>query len=152
MLNVVSIMLAVSLSFGNRVRALARLIDRAMLERISGHGLTVPQYHALRELFNEEGITQRELSVRLSTTEPAIMGTLRRMERQQLVRRERDVHDRRKINVSLAPRGRALRERLQAHAQALNTAMRHGLSENDVVNFQSLLARIEANLAETIGV
>ena len=118
-----------------------------MLERIAEHGLTVPQYHALRELFNEEHITQRELSARLSTTEPAVLGTLRRMEEQRLVKRERDATDRRKVNVSLTPRGRALREPLHAHAQRLNTAMRRGLSEREVRQFQSLLARVEANLS-----
>jgi MarR family transcriptional regulator, organic hydroperoxide resistance regulator len=137
-----------TLSFGNRVRALARRIDRAMLERIASHGLTVPQYHVLRELFGEEGITQRELSVRLSTTEPAVLGTLRRMEEQGLVRRERDPSDRRKINVSLAPRGRALRKPLRAHASRLNAAMRRGLSATEVRQFRALLARIEANLQE----
>ena len=140
-----------TVSFGNRVRALARRIDRAMLERVAAHGLTLPQYHVLRELFGEEGITQRELSARLSTTEPAVLGTLRRMEEQGLVRRERDASDRRRINVTLAPRGRALREPLHAHAQRLNTAMGRGLSEDEVRQFRTLLERIEANLAGRHG-
>lgn len=139
-----------SLSFGNRVRALARQIDRAMLGRIAAHGLTVPQYHALRELFNESGLTQRELSARLSTSEPAVLGTIRRMEAQRFVRRVRDPIDRRKINVMLAPRGRALRKRLQAHTQGLNAVMRRGLSDADVRQLQALLARVETNLHEAL--
>ncbi len=145
-LKVVSIMGTAPLSFGNRVRSLARTIDRAMLERLAAHALTVPQYHLLRELFNEEGLTQRELSIRLSTTEPAVLGTLRRMEEQGLVERERDATDRRKINVTLAPRGRALRAALQAHTTDLNVAMRRGLSDDDVRRFQAYLEHIEANL------
>lgn len=136
------------LSFGNRVRALGRRIDRAMLGRLAEHGLTVPQYHILRELFGEEGLTQRELSVRLSTTEPAVLGTLRRLEEQGLVQRDRDPRDRRKINVRLAPRGRALREPLQAHARRLNAVMRRGLSENDVRVLRTLLSQIETNLQD----
>ncbi len=122
-----------------------------MLGRLAAHGLTVPQYHALRELFAEEGITQRELSVRLSTTEPAILGTLRRLERQGLVRRDRDGTDRRKINVSLAAGGHELREPLQAHAQHLNAAMRTGLSDTEVRQFSALLERIESNLAAAVA-
>ena len=117
-----------------------------MLDRLTAHGLTVPQYHLLRELFGEEGITQRELSLRLSTTEPAVLGTLRRLEEQGLVRRERDAHDRRKINVRLAPRGRALRRPLHAHALRLNAVMRRGLSEAEVRQFRTLLERVDANL------
>ena len=118
---------------------------------MAAHGLTLPQYHVLRELFGEEGITQRELSARLSTTEPAVLGTLRRMEEQGLVRRERDTLDRRRINVTLAPRGRALRDPLQAQAQRVNASMRRGLSDDELRQFRALLDRVEANLAGRHG-
>jgi DNA-binding MarR family transcriptional regulator len=133
-------------SFGHRIRTVARRIDRAMLDRIARHGLTLPQYYVLRELFVEEGITQRELSARLNATEPGTVVTLRRMEAAGLVVRTRDGRDRRKINVSLSPKGKALRGALQQRAGEVNALMRRGLSEADVARFRALLDRIDDNL------
>lgn len=120
-----------------------------MLQSIARHGLTLPQYYLLRELFVEEGLTQRELSERLNTTEAATVLTLRGMEEAGLVERVRDAADRRKMRVSLAARGRRLRSALQRRATEVNAAMRRGLRDDEVARFRAILDHIERNLSES---
>lgn len=136
------------ISFGHRVRTVARRIDRAMLARIGRYGLTMPHYYVLRELFNEEGLTQRELSDRLNLTEAASVVTLARMERLGLVLRTRDPADRRKINVYLSPKARKLRGPLHRHALEVNALAREGLSDTDILRFRAILDRMDRNLLE----
>lgn len=134
------------ISFGYHVRALARHIDRAMAQRFSAHGVTLPQYHILRELFEEEGITQRELSLRLDATEPATLLTLRRMEANGLVLRLRDDDDRRKIGVFLTAKSKRLRTVLRARAREVNALARSGLSDAQIAQFRAILDRMDQNL------
>lgn len=137
---------AAPISFGHRVRTLARRIDRAMLARIARYGITMPQYYVLRELFIEEGLTQRELSDRLNLTEAASVAALARMEEAGLILRVRDKDDRRKINVYLAPKARKLRAPLHRRALEVNALAREGLSDADIVRFRAILDHMERNL------
>jgi MarR family transcriptional regulator, organic hydroperoxide resistance regulator len=136
------------ISFGHRVRTVARRIDRAMLARISRYGLTMPHYYVLRELFNEEGLTQRELSDRLNLTEAASVVTLQRMEQLGLILRARDPADRRKMNVYLSPKARKLRIPLHRHALEVNALARKGLSDADILRFRAILDHMDQNLVE----
>lgn len=134
------------ISFGYQIRTLARRIDRAMAQRMAPYGVTLPQYYILRELFNEDGVTQRELSARLEATEPATLVTLRRMEENGLVLRVRDAADRRKIGVYLTRKGKRLRTILREHARDVNAIARGGLSEADIVRFRAILDRMGENV------
>jgi MarR family transcriptional regulator, organic hydroperoxide resistance regulator len=136
------------ISFGHRVRTLARRIDRAMLTRVGRYGLTMPQYYVLRELYIEEGITQRELSDRLNLTEAASVAALARMEQTGLILRVRDTVDRRKINVYLSPKARKLRAPLHRHALDVNALARDGLSDADIMRFRTIIDHMERNLLD----
>lgn len=138
------------ISFGNLVRTVARHIDRAMAARLGEHDLTIAEYYVLRELFIEDGLTQRELSTRLNLSEPALLLTVRAMYEKGLVRRARDARDRRKLNVLLAAGGKRLQEPLHAHALAVNALARSGLSESQVAALRSTLERMDTNF-RTLG-
>jgi DNA-binding MarR family transcriptional regulator len=117
-----------------------------MAQRMAPYGVTLPQYYILRELFREDGVTQRELSARLDATEPATLVTLRRMEDNGLVVRVRDTADRRKIGVYLTRRGKRLREVLREHARDVNAIARGDLSDDDVARFRAILDRMTRNV------
>ena len=60
-------------------------------KRISPHGVTRGQWYFLRVLWEEDGLSQRELSVRVGMMEPTTVIALRSMEKAGLVRRARSV-------------------------------------------------------------
>lgn len=60
-------------SLGYLVRDTHRAFIRALHARIIGHGITKGQWFFLRALWEEEGLTQRELSQRVGMMEPPLL-------------------------------------------------------------------------------
>lgn len=125
----------------------ARMFGRALQMRIAEHGVSVGQWPLLLILWDEDGLTQRELSRRVHIEEPTTARTLERMERDGLVRRVRNEHDRREINVYLTEYAEQLRDELIPCAQEVNALATHGLSEQDKAKINSLLSYMIARLA-----
>ena len=79
--------------------------------------------------------------------EPTTLLALRAMEREGLIRRVRNGGDRRKLNIYLTPKGRALKATLLPLAKdVVNTAVA-GFSQREVKSLLEMLRRIQANLS-----
>lgn len=89
------------------VFALYRLLRRPFDADAGGSGLTVPQISVLEELANEDGLSLKELSRRLSLSHSTVSGIIDRLEKRELVRRAVDEQDRRASRILLSPRVRA---------------------------------------------
>src|ERR1044072_9464002 len=74
-------------SSGYLVRDAHRAFQRLLERRIAPHGVTRGQWYFLRVLWNEDGLTQRELSARVGMMEPTTVIALRGMEKSGLIRR-----------------------------------------------------------------
>src|SRR6476661_4806271 len=97
-------------SLGYLVRDANRAFQRLLEKRISPHGVTRGQWYFLRVLWEEDGLSQRELSVRVGLMEPTTVIALRGMEKAGLIRRVRGVDDKRVTRVHLTPKARRLRD------------------------------------------
>ena len=82
-------------SLGYLVRDANRAFQRLLERRISPHGVTRGQWYFLRVLWEEDGLSQRELSARVGMMEPTTVIALRGMEKAGLIRRVRSTDDRR---------------------------------------------------------
>lgn len=133
-------------SFGHVARLTFRAFTRSLGQRIVHHGVTIGQWRFLRELWREDGITQRELSERLSMREPSTVAAVRSMETAGLVRRVRDTCDRRKIRIYLTPRARRLRQPLLGHVRDVNAIAAAGISARDLQTTRRVLLQLTENL------
>ena len=133
-------------SFGQVARLTFRAFARSLEQRIVHHGVTIGQWRFLRELWREDGITQRELSERLSMREPSTVAAVRSLETAGLVRRVRDTCDRRKIRIHLTPRARRLREPLLRHVRDVNVIATEGIPKKDLDTTRKVLLQLMANL------
>jgi DNA-binding MarR family transcriptional regulator len=97
-------------------------------------------------LWSEDGLSQAELSRRVAIEEATMVRTLDRMERDGLVRRERDARDRRRMRIRLTERGGALRDVLVPLARGGNEKAVVGLTEAERRQFADLLRRVTAAL------
>lgn len=122
------------------------MFAQELRRRLQPHKVTPGQWFFLRTLWDEEGLSQRELSRRVGTTEPTTVSALRLLERNGLIRRERNAEDRRTINIYLTDRGRDLKEELIPYAWDINTVATDGISEDELVQFRKLLKKMRANL------
>ncbi|MDJ0814287.1 MAG: MarR family transcriptional regulator [Woeseiaceae bacterium] len=73
-------------------------------------GLTEQQWRVLRVLWDEEAMTLNRLAALTLIPAPSLVGIIDRMERGQLVIRQRSEADRRKVNVVLTSQGAALQD------------------------------------------
>jgi len=133
-------------SIGYLLRDTSRRILNGLTALLEPHGITLPQYFVLRELWREEGLTQREVANRVGVLEPTMVTTLDALARLGMIVRVRSTTDRRKTHVQLTPAGRTLRATLHGYAgQVLDRAL-DGVSDDEIALLRSLLQRVKANL------
>jgi homoprotocatechuate degradation regulator HpaR len=75
-------------------------------------GLTEQQWRVLRVLWDEEALTFNRLAALTLIPSPSLVGIVDRMERAELVTRQRSQADRRKVNVVLTSQGVALEDEI----------------------------------------
>jgi DNA-binding MarR family transcriptional regulator len=135
-------------SVGYQIRASHRMLQRYRQVLVAPYGVTAGMWFFLRVLWDEDGLTQRELSHRVGTMEPTTLVALRAMEREDLIRRVRNGGDKRKVNIFLTAKGRALEKTLLPLAvQVVNKAV-SDFSQAEVRLLLDMLKRIQSNLAE----
>ena len=133
-------------STGYLLRDTFRAFSKVLAGRISAHGVTIGQWYFLRVLWEEDGLTQRELSQRVGMMEPTTVTALNGMEKRGYVRRVRNTEDRRKVNVFLTRKGRSLRNKLLPFAIEVNRFATEGVSEDDLENLRATLRRMRDKL------
>ena len=94
------------------VYAAAHAFGRAYRALLGQHDLTYPQYLVLLVLWEEEGLSVKEIGTRLFLDSGTLTPLLKRLEASGRVRRARDRADERQVSIFLTDAGRALREPL----------------------------------------
>lgn len=128
-------------SAGYLANHMARLFAQGLQARIKPLGLTTGTFPALLELWEEDGLTQKALVERLDIEQATMANTLRRMERDRLVRRSPHPVDGRAQQVWLTPKARSLRDDALAAANAQNELALAGLSADERRLFIQLMTR-----------
>lgn len=127
----------------------ARYVRRVLYARLAPYGIPGSCWFVLRVLWQRDGISQRELSERLGLAEPAVVMTLRGMERLDLVQRTRDETDRRRMRVCLTVRARTLEPELMAVAEDVNNTMLSALGGGNDAVVKACLRAIRGQLARS---
>jgi len=133
-------------SLGFQVRRCHRSFDRVLSAHLAPVGMSSGFWYFLRALWQENGATQRRLAQLNNVTEPTAVTLLAAMERLDLIRRDRNTQDRRKINVFLTPRGEALETDLMPMAARINEIAGEGVSPAELATCLSVLKRMSENL------
>jgi DNA-binding MarR family transcriptional regulator len=128
------------------VRDANRTFQRLLEKRIAPYGVARGQWYFLRVLWNEDGLSQRELSARVGTMEPTTVIALRTMEKSGLIRRVRSTDDKRRSHVWLTPKAQQLRTELLTLARGITDAAEAGIGRGDLALFRRVIARMTANL------
>jgi DNA-binding MarR family transcriptional regulator len=135
-------------SIGYQIRVAHRLLQRYRQVLVEPYGVTAGMWFFLRVLWDEDGLTQRELSDRVGTMEPTTLVALRAMKKARLIQRIRNTDDKRKVNIFLTPKGRALEETLVPLAKHVVDHAVADFSQAEIRQLLSMLKRIQTNLAE----
>ncbi len=140
-----------SQSAGYLINHLARIFEQALAKRIKPLGLVPGQFPVLLALWEEDGLTQRELVERLDVEQPTMANTLARMERDGLIVRTPHPEDRRAQIVRLTPHVRALEGPATAAATEVNQMLLAGLPEPAQQAFIAAMRTIVVTSAQEDG-
>lgn len=133
-------------SVGFIAREVYRAFARSLQVRIAREGVTIGMWFVLRMLWDEDGLTQRELSDRVGINGPTMVAAINAMERAGLVERVPNTADRRKTNVHLTPRGRALKPVLWPMAADVLALAFRGIKREEIRVVATTLLRMKHNL------
>jgi len=105
---------------------LARAFSRALQMKASQLGFSAGHFPILIELWNQDGLTQRQLLDRIDIEQATMANTLSRMERDGLIERKPHPKDKRAQLVFLTARARDLKEEALAAAMEADEALFDG--------------------------
>ena len=110
---------------------------RPLLEDLD---VTYPQYLVLMVLWNEEEQTVGQLGEKLFLDSGTLTPLLKRMEHKEMIIRKRSLDDERVVNLSLTPKGKALKE--QAKDIPLRLVASMGISESELIDLKNIVTKI----------
>ncbi|MCM0593268.1 MAG: MarR family transcriptional regulator [Gloeotrichia echinulata IR180] len=134
-------------NLGYRIKLLSQLFGRKFTEKLEPFGLTPFHWLVLCCLWQEDGLPTSSIGDKLQQVGGTLTGVLDRMEERGLVRRERDVHDRRIWRIWLTDAGKELEKILPPIAAQLRDMAMFGISAAECELFSQLLNRAIANLS-----
>ena len=112
---------------GYLVNHLARTLAAALQTRIKPMGLSTGVFPVMLHLWQQDGLTQRDLVFRVGVEQATMANTLARMERDGLVLRRPDPEDGRIRRIWLTEKGRGLLDEATAAAAEENENVLSGL-------------------------
>lgn len=133
-------------SVGYLLRDTTRLLLRVTAARLAPHGITMTQYFLLRQLWESEGLAQRELARRLAVPESALATLLDSLEADGFVVRKRSTSDRRKTHIHLTAAANRVRDEIMADGAAVLDGALEGVGDRAVTELRRTLKRMKVNL------
>ena len=134
-------------SIGYLCRINFRLFASELQSRLASHGVSSGQWRSLRVLWEEDDITQRELSERVGAKEATTVPMIRSLEKSGFIVRREDPHDRRKVRIVLTPKARALRKKLMPYVAEVNRLATTDIDPEELEITRRVLATIWHNLS-----
>jgi DNA-binding MarR family transcriptional regulator len=128
------------------VREALRGFQRSLQLRIAEHGVPIGHWRFLRVLWEQDGLTQRQLADRVGLMESTAFIALKAMERLGYVRRIRNPKNGRQMQLFITPRGRALKKVLEPLAEEVNRKAVLGVQPEHIKILRSALVQIIENL------
>jgi len=133
-------------SLGYVINHLSRLMTQSLGDEIAAHGVTPGQLPVLMCLWQQDGLTQRELYERVHIEQATMSNTLGRMERDGLVKRKPDPNDRRAARVLLTAKAKRLEAKLADATKAVNKTALGTLKKKDKKCLMDLMGVMIENL------
>ncbi len=137
-------------SIGYLLRDTYRYFQRLLQARIGSCGITMGHWFFLRVLWEQDGLTQAELSKRAGIMTARTVAALNELQERGLVERRPHPSDKRKYNVFLTRQGRALERQLLPFAIEVNEMAAARLEPAEVDSLRCSLKVIREELRRRV--
>ncbi|MEZ9232911.1 MarR family winged helix-turn-helix transcriptional regulator [Vibrio amylolyticus] len=133
-------------SFGWMVNVVANQAAKKFEIELKKHGLTVALWPTMMCLWEEEGVTQRDISAKSKVENSTTTRTIDKLEKLGLVERRDDPNSRRSFRIYLTQQGHDLKEVLLPIPIAVNNDMLSSLDANEQAEMIRLLQKMVATV------
>ena len=117
-------------------------IENRLGRLLREYGLTPSQYNVLRILRGEgHSLPSLEIADRMIQVVPAITGLIDRLERQELVRRQRCAQDRRVVFVEITPKALRVLKRIDGPLNSFHSELLGHMTKKELRDLSRLLER-----------
>ena len=130
----------------SRIARIRKSLRREFELRAAPLEITASQLQVLRRLWHGDGITTSALTCDSSSDGGTVTGILDRLERKELIRRERSHADRRVVQIWLTDAGRDLQEPLTNIIEEINQKALRGLDNDEQQQLINSLEKVSNNL------
>lgn len=110
------------------------------------YNITPEQVGIIRRLGEEEGITQKDLAIRMAKDQTNVTRLLDQLERKGLVTRNRNKDDRRSFLTYLTDEGKKLNEYIVPTEQEIMNIALRGISEERKALLKEIISEITENI------
>ena len=117
------------------MRAVMKKIDRNLSGQLEPYGISIPQLFVLTCLYDENGITLKEIGNRTLIDSSSMIVLVDKLENDKLVERQPDPEDRRAIRVYITDKGKAIAEELVKIGIRFNSELYDMLGEGNQKEF-----------------
>jgi DNA-binding MarR family transcriptional regulator len=129
------------------VKDAARALVRALQMRLTRYSVSFGHWSFLRILWEQDGLTQRELSREAGVMEPTTFAALSALEALGYIVRRQKPDSKRKVYIFLTPEGRGLKRKLVPLAEEVNALAVRGVAARDIATMRRTLLSMIENLA-----
>ena len=134
-------------SIDYKIKLLSQLLSRRFSEHLEHLKLTPFHWVVLCCLWEEDGLPTSSIGEKLKQVGGTLTGVIDRMEERGLVRRERNMQDRRVWRIWLTDDGKKLETVLPPIVEQIRQQAMEGFSDGDRQIFSQLLNKAVANLS-----
>ncbi len=127
------------------------LFGRFVAKELEEIGMRASYRHVMKPLMENDGLTQLDLVKITKLKAPTISITLRNMEREGIVRREKNDNDRRETHVYITDKGRQMHAKVLEAFDKAEQTMLMGISDGELKEIGLLIEKMTANLKNELG-
>lgn len=122
------------------------LFGAYVCQELENIGMRYSYRHIMKPLMENESLTQLELVKITELKAPTISITLRNMERDGIVRREKKDSDRRETHVFITDKGKKMYTKVLDALKKAEETMLNGLTEKELKSMRTTLEKMCVNL------
>jgi DNA-binding MarR family transcriptional regulator len=122
------------------IYSVSRLITKAYKPHLDKLGITYPQYLVLMVLWENDKLTVNQITEKLLLNTNTLSPLLKRMQKMELLQRNRSSEDERSVFIQLTEKGKQLKiQAMPIPEKLIKTLLTEDISMEDVIQLKDML-------------
>jgi DNA-binding MarR family transcriptional regulator len=125
-----------------------RAMNTYMARTLAKYGLTGPDWTLVGLLTKNNAMQPTEIAERLGVKPPVVTAALKRLLTKNIIKKDLQIKDNRKITVTLTAKGKKMAEQVEKNVQDDFKSFMKGVKQSDIDAYFSVLEKISNKLNE----